>query len=181
MSSFTARLQLPGQTRLPLNVEVDIADELMTLSTGGRTVATWPLDQLQVSAVTDGFHIRIDGEELILSPDDSGSLARALGMDEQAVDRGKAGVERPPSAAKLNGAAFAELRFEDLRSKVREVEEALASDVVPPPEAFRRWLRLLKEMNDRHGHGSLPTHMFCELNARLLELIPEPARQLEAV
>ena len=45
MSSFNARLRLPG-SRLPLGVEVDIVHERMTVVSGERTLAEWPLERL---------------------------------------------------------------------------------------------------------------------------------------
>ena len=43
-----------------------------------------------------------------------------------------------------------------------------------PADAFARWLKLLKEINRRHGQGSLPLDQFYRLNTELLDLIPEP-------
>jgi hypothetical protein len=53
---------------------------------------------------------------------------------------------------------------------VSELSAALASDEFSPADAFARWLSLLKEINDRHGRGTLPTPVFHELNTRLLDL-----------
>lgn len=182
MSSFTARLQLPGKAKLPLNVEVDIADEKMTVTTEGRVVATWSLSDLEVEAVPDGFFIHIDGEDLILTPDGSADFGHALGIVSSGGtlpgEPAATGQIRPP---RFDVPTFAELRYQDLKGKVAEVSKAMMSESVSPDEAFGRWLRLLRELNDRHGHGSLPTHMFCELNGELLDMIPEPSLQMESV
>ena len=59
-----------------------------------------------------------------------------------------------------------------MRGRVDEVANSLTSDSISPAEAFARWLGLLKEINDEHGRGSMPSEVFYELNTRLLDLIP---------
>ena len=81
MSSFNARLRLPG-SRLPLGVEVDIIHERMTVTAGERRVAEWPLERLDVKMRPDGFHIQVDGEELVLAVSDSRGFATALGVSD---------------------------------------------------------------------------------------------------
>ena len=77
--SFDARLRLPG-SRLPLGVEVDILHERMTVTSGERTVAQWPLERLEVTRRPDGFHIKVDGEELVLAVSDPNGFAKAVGV-----------------------------------------------------------------------------------------------------
>jgi len=176
LSSFNARLRLPGHSRLPLGVEVDILNERMTLTAGERTVANWPLDKLEIVVRADGFHIRVDGEEMVLNVTESKSFAAALGVEASPV--------RPIAAAP--GQTSTSLRpaelpqpkdaeVEDLRRRISEFARDLAADAVPPEDVFARWLRLLKEINRRLGEGSLPTSLFFQLNTHLLELMPEPA------
>ncbi len=83
MSTFTARLRLPGRTKLPLSVEVDIQHERMTLTSGDRTVGVWPLADLEVVSQSDGFHIRLDGDEVVLNVAEPKRFAAALGINEQ--------------------------------------------------------------------------------------------------
>jgi hypothetical protein len=65
-------------------------------------------------------------------------------------------------------------QVDGIRRRISEVAEALASDSVSPAQAFARWLGLLKEVNYRHGQGSMTTDRFFELNTELLDLIPDP-------
>jgi hypothetical protein len=176
LSSFNARLRLPGHSRLPLGVEVDILNERMTLTAGERTVANWPLDKLEIVVRADGFHIRVDGEEMVLNVTDSKSFATALGVEASPV--------RPDGAApgqtstSLRPTALPQPKdaeVEELRRRISEFARDLAADAVPPEDVFTRWLRLLKEINRRLGEGSLPTSLFFQLNTHLLELMPEPA------
>lgn len=166
MSSFSARLRLPGQSRIPLGVEVDITDERITLTAGERKVAQWNLDKLEITYLSDGFHIRVDGEEVVLSVVESGRFASELG-----VTAVKPAPRAVVSRTRDSG------RTDDLRQRVSSVAAALTTDSVPPQVAFAEWLGLLKELNSRHARGAMPTPLFHELNTELLGLIPgsEPA------
>lgn len=161
LSSFNARLRLPGQTRLPLGVEVDIGHERMTLTAGERTVAVWALEELDVTALSDGFHIKVDGEEVVLNVAESTKFASELSVAKR--ERTAIIAEKP-----------VEPRPEDMHRRISEVATALVSDSVSPADAFAQWLRLLKEINRRHAQGSMSLDQFYRLNTELLDLIPEP-------
>ena len=179
MSSFAARLHLPGKAKLPLNVEVDITGETMRVTTEGRIVAAWPLADMEAEPVRDGLRLRIDGEDLVLVTDQAAGLAAAVGVGGAPALVADKGESRMGAglASDFNGSAFSELRYRDLKDKLATVAADLTSESVPPSDAFARWLKLLKELNERHGHGSIPTPRFCELNGELLALIPEPSRE----
>jgi hypothetical protein len=167
MSAFNARLRLPG-SRLPLGVEVDILHERMTVTSGERTVAQWPLERLDVSLRADGFHIRVDGEEVVLTVSDSKRFAAELGVGEPAR-------VTTPSAARLAAKAESnEAELAALRGRISELARDLTSNSVPPGDVLGRWLKLLKELNRLHVEGALPNPLFHELNTYLLDLIPEP-------
>ncbi len=198
MSSFNARLRLPGRTKLPLGVEVDIRHERMILTAGDRTVATWPLDEIVVASHSDGFHIKVDGDEVILHVTDSTRFATELGIGKQGAkwkvvaeaDQPKhidltSATTHQDSFTKNNHEIFSprpdaettpdEDPLEDMQRRISVVAEALSSDSVSPADAFAQWLALLKEINRRHGQGSMPTAEYYLLNTQLLDLIPEPA------
>ncbi|MDP9494665.1 MAG: hypothetical protein M3P87_05430 [Actinomycetota bacterium] len=194
MSSFDARLRLPGQTRLPLAVEVDISQERMRLTAGDETVADWPLEGLDVVARSDGFHITVDEEKVVLSVAESTRFAKELGLPPKPVrrppvakDERGSPTESPAVAASPGGAGDATakhraspvtdltedgLRFQEVRVRIDEVATALTSNSMSPAEAFARWLELLKEINRELAQGSMPSDVFFELNTRLLDLIP---------
>ena len=198
MSSFNARLRLPGRTKLPLGVEVDIRHERMILTSGDRTVATWPLEDIVIASQSDGFHIKVDGEEVILHVSDSTRFAAELGIGRQPAKRlAVVGADQPGqidlSAAnrpqyglsQVNEEVFAPRTtaettpnwdpIEDMQRRISDIADALISDAVSPADAFAQWLALLKEINRRHGQGSMPTAEYYLLNTQLLDLIPEPA------
>jgi hypothetical protein len=196
MSSFNARLRLPGRSRLPLGVGVDISHERMTLTAGDRTVAAWPLEVLEVSSLSDGFHIKVDGDDFVLDVSDSTRFAAELGIGERPRRLAVAGAgQRAHSelssayshqnSFRTNGkiisprpiadARRAEGNLDDVQRRISDIAEALTSDSVSPAAAFAHWLGLLKEINRRHGQGSMPTDLYYRLNTQLLDLIPEPA------
>ena len=194
MSSFDARLRLPGRSKLPLGVEVDINHERMTVTAGDRKVGAWPLAKLEIETLSDGFHITVEGEELVLNVADSTRFASELGIVKTVRRTPNLGAYRPPrtdvSPAGQNGSPSAngqiaspspvtavfpdQAQLEEIQGRITEVAQALGSDSVSPAQAFGKWVRLLKELNRRHGQGSMPTDLYYRLNTQVLDLIPEP-------
>ena len=166
--SFDARLRLPG-SRLPLGVEVDILHERMTVTSGERTVAQWPLERLEVTRRPDGFHIKVDGEELVLAVSDPNGFAKAVG-----VSATPARDTLPPSGRIAALAESNDEELAELRRRISDLARDLTSNAVPPEEVFGRWLKLLKALDRLNADGALPHRVFSQLNTHLLELIPEP-------
>ena len=170
MSSFDARLRIPGQTKVPVGIVVEISEEGLAIRTGEKVIAEWPHTSVKASVIDDGFHIKVDGEEMILTVEDSKGFAAELGVATPSPAR------QPSTKVSLDRNAIEEQRFEELNNRADDVEAALNSDDVEPSAAFHRWLRMLKDINRRHGQGTLSTHQFYVLNTRLLDMIPEPDR-----
>lgn len=168
MSSFDARLRVPGHARLPVSVVVDISDEILSVKTDSGQLGEWPLRSLRFSSRTDGFHVRLDDQDIVLSVDDSARFALELGTHGQ--HRVRTGISR-----RLAGITPDE-QFKDLQRRIRDVANALRDPGVSPDQAFGQWLRILKDLNVHHGQGSMPTNLFYRLNTQLLDLIPAPPR-----
>lgn len=173
MSSFDAKLRVPGHTRLPVSVVVDISDEVLSVTTGDKPLGDWPLSSLHFSAQSDGFHVRLDNQDVVLAVDDSARFALELGAAGQ--HRERTGISR-----RLAGITPDE-QFQDLQRRIGEVARALEDPGMSPDRAFGQWLRLLKDINVHHGQGSMPTPLFYRLNTELLELIPAPERAHQPV
>lgn len=179
MSSFDGRLHMPGYSRIPLGVEVDITDERMTLTSGQRTIGAWSLKEVDIASMSDGFHIKLDDEEVVLSVFESERFASELGPAVR-----KATPAMAVSSVAANGARTStrssqvdlsdDEGFDDVKRRIADLSVAVTMDSVAPSEVFGRWLRLLKEINLRHGRAAMPTPLFHRLNTQLLELIPEP-------
>lgn len=61
-----------------------------------------------------------------------------------------------------------------LKVRVDMIEEALDTDTLSPNEAMHEWVGLLKDCNDAHNSGRLPSSAFKDLNTRLLDLFAAP-------
>ena len=80
MTSFDARLRLVSQPGLPLGVEVDLKDERMVVTAGDAEIGDWPLGEIRVDSHSDGFHIRAEGEEMVLNVSDTTRFAQEMGI-----------------------------------------------------------------------------------------------------
>lgn len=182
MSSFDGRLHMPGYSKIPLGVEVDITHERMTLTSGQRRIGAWSLNEVGITSMSDGFHIKLDDEEVVLSVFESDRFVSELGpavrhpaptvMAPRPTTKAAPSISQP----KRPGLETPTARFDDLERRISDLSVAVTMDSIAPSEVFGRWLRLLKEINDHHGEGAMPTDLFYQLNTELLELIPEPSQ-----
>lgn len=62
-----------------------------------------------------------------------------------------------------------------LKTRVAMIEEALDADTLSPRDAMREWVGLLKDCNEAHNSGRLPSSVFKDLNTRLLDLFTTPS------
>lgn len=180
MPSFDARLRFPGQTRLPINVLVDIADQQIRFLSGDQSLGEWSLEGLQVEPKSDGFHLTLDQEEVILSVTEADRFAGVLGISRAAPAPAKHGNGAGGDHFGRRGLSNwlrdvdPEDQFDDVKRRIEILAIALTDNAVSPADLFGRWLRLLKEVNRRHGQGAMPTPLFYRLNTELLDLIPIP-------
>lgn len=80
MSSYEARLQIEGESNERTPVVVDLTDDRLTMSIGQQEIADWRQDELRIQALPDGFHIRAEGEAIILDVTDEARFAVELGL-----------------------------------------------------------------------------------------------------
>lgn len=78
MTSFDARLRVVGQSGLPLGVEVDLTGNQMIVTTDGVPLAEWVWDDIRISASPEGYHIRAEGEEIVLNVTDGARFAHEI-------------------------------------------------------------------------------------------------------
>ena len=69
-----------GEDESALHVEIHLEDEQLRLVSGRGELGRWSLSDIGVAAKLDGFHLRIEGEELIISTNDDARFALALGI-----------------------------------------------------------------------------------------------------
>jgi hypothetical protein len=179
------------QARLPHNVAVEVADEMIRFTSDGNPLGEWAQARVEVEVRPDGFHLMIDDEEIVLTVTDPSGFARALGVGVGRPRKAAAEVVANPGAVAVLGEGNGATKSNGLSSRlesitpgegrgcherVSELKAALTDDAIPPQDVFGRWLRLLKEVNQCHGQGAMPTPLFLRLNTELLELIPAPTR-----
>lgn len=80
MTAYDAQLQIEGESTSPVPVVVDLSDDRLTMSIGDEEVADWSRDQMRIQALPDGFHIRAEGEAIILDVTDEARFAVELGL-----------------------------------------------------------------------------------------------------
>jgi hypothetical protein len=80
MTAYDARLQIEGEDSQPLPVVVDLTGERLTMSINEQEVADWAKDEMRIQALPDGFHIRAEGEAIVLDVTDDAEFALELGL-----------------------------------------------------------------------------------------------------
>lgn len=80
MTAFDARLQIEGEDTQPLPVVVDLTGERLTMSINDQEIADWAKDEMRIQALPDGFHIRAEGEAIVLDVTEDAQFALELGL-----------------------------------------------------------------------------------------------------
>jgi hypothetical protein len=80
-AQISGSVRMAGDTGRGVGVNIHLEDETLTLvAAGGNEIGTWPLEQVGIASKPDGFHLRIEGEEVVLTTDDDARFALALGI-----------------------------------------------------------------------------------------------------
>lgn len=80
MSAYEAWLRVSGEDEPPIGVEIDLNDERLKVKAGDIEVGNWSREEIRISALVDGFHLRAEGEEIILDVTDDARFALDLGL-----------------------------------------------------------------------------------------------------
>lgn len=80
MSEFQGMLRMGGESERPMSVEIDLTDDRMKVTAGDMEVADWSRDEFRIQALPDGFHIRAEGEEVVLDIREDARFALELGL-----------------------------------------------------------------------------------------------------
>lgn len=118
-TQLNGSVRMASDTAQSVMVEIHLDEETITLAAGnGIEIGTWPLEDVSIASKPDGFHLRIEGEEVILTTDDDARFAVALG------------IATPTSRL---ARMMAKLRDETADSSVM-VDLTETAAAVPPPE-----------------------------------------------
>lgn len=80
MSAFEASLRIDGDNGPPVGVEVDLTDARLAVRAGDVEVGDWSRNEIRISALQDGFHVRAEGEEIILDVTEDARFALEIGL-----------------------------------------------------------------------------------------------------
>lgn len=80
MSEYQGSLRMPGDDGPPLDVVIDLTGDRIRMSAGSAQIGDWPKSAVRVNALPDGFHLRAEGEEVILDISDDARFAIDLGL-----------------------------------------------------------------------------------------------------
>ena len=80
MSTYEGSLRIPGDDGPPLAVTIDLTDERLRMRAGASEIGDWPMSEIRVNALPDGFHLRAEGEEVLLDITEDAQFAVDLGL-----------------------------------------------------------------------------------------------------
>lgn len=86
-TELTGTVRMAGEADTSIRVEIHLDDETMRLVSPYGELGRWPLSGLGISARLDGFHIKVEGEELVLSTNDDARFAIAVGLRSSSSPR----------------------------------------------------------------------------------------------
>ena len=64
----------------PLDVVIDLENERMLIRSRSMVLGEWSLKDVGVHSENDGFHLRIEGEKVILTTQDDAGFATEIGL-----------------------------------------------------------------------------------------------------
>lgn len=81
-TQMTGTVKMAGEAAgIGVTVRIQLDDETISLvAANGVEIGTWPLSEVGISSRPDGFHLRIEGEEVVLTTDDDARFALELGI-----------------------------------------------------------------------------------------------------
>lgn len=82
---FAGRLRTRTERDTAIRVVIDLTSERLRLRSGDTEIADWSLNDIRVNAQADGFHIKAEGEEIILDLSQDAEFAVALGLHSAPV------------------------------------------------------------------------------------------------
>ena len=80
MSTYEGLLRMLGESGPGLGVSVDLTDERMRITAGSEQIGDWAKEEVRLHAEHDGFHVRVEGEEIVLDLTDDAHFAVDFGL-----------------------------------------------------------------------------------------------------
>ncbi len=86
MASFDGSMRTSKESAMPVRVVIDLLEQRVRLSSEGIPIVDWSLGEAQISAQSDGFHLRRGGEDVILTIKQDAEFAVALDLRAVPID-----------------------------------------------------------------------------------------------
>ena len=80
MGHYKGLLRVPGDEGPALDVSIDLDQERFRVTAGGSEIGDWAMEEIRVNALADGFHLRAEGEEVVLAIDEDAQFALDIGL-----------------------------------------------------------------------------------------------------
>ena len=80
MGHFEGSLKMQGEAGTGINVEIDLENERLLIKTRSTVLGEWALSDVGIQSANDGFHLRIEGEQVILTTTDDAGFAMEIGL-----------------------------------------------------------------------------------------------------
>lgn len=77
---LTGTVTMSGENNPGVHVAVLFSDGVLRLTSGHELVGEWPIDDLGIHPLNEGYEIRAEGEEFILVTDDDAALADEMNI-----------------------------------------------------------------------------------------------------
>lgn len=130
-TQMTGTVRMATDEAAGVTVRVHLDDETLTLLAPNETeIGTWPLGEIGIASRPDGFHLRIEGEEVILTTDDDARFALALGISTPTTRLAR-------MMAKLRDEAAANPADEGATIDLDELEGVQSMDILSPDRSRR--------------------------------------------
>ena len=97
MSRFEGSLRVVGEPGPGLEVVLDLDEERLLIRSTEHVLGEWHLSAIGIRGEDDGFHLVIEGEEVVVQPVDEAGFALAIGLQSATPRlrrRISAGLER---------------------------------------------------------------------------------------
>jgi hypothetical protein len=80
MPTYEGSLRIPGDDGPPLSVTIDLTEGRLRMSSGESEIGDWSMSEIRVNALPDGFHLRAEGEEVLLDITEDAQFAVDIGL-----------------------------------------------------------------------------------------------------
>ena len=130
-TDMSGSVRMAGDAGRGVEVHIHLEEETLTLAAaGGGDLGTWPLDAVGIACKPDGFHLRLEGEEIVLRTEDDAHFALALGISapttrlarQMAILRDEASAELVVDVSDGITSPFPESVLDDLPATPRRVD-----------------------------------------------------------